>query len=169
MKKNIFESVFGYRISPPEPKWSNIPILNEKDLKKFFVDNIYWLEEFICNMFKFTKIEFLGTEYCVRRKRFDMAFRHGEDIIIVELKYQYGAETTKAYYQLQNYEKIVSDKYLNKVYKVLVTTHLTKGTIELFKNEKNKTGIILLHKSDIRNYEHLHCINFTKTQYGFIR
>ena len=169
MKRNIYETLF---IKPSIPKkvWNEIPIKNESELKGFIWKNMYWFEEIICKIFDFTKIDFLDFEYSpgASKKRFDLAFRHGEDIIIVELKYGYGSESSKAYYQLQEYEDIITKDYVNKVYKVLITTHLTKGIIELFKKEKNKTGIILLSKSDIHNIEHLHCINWNKTRYGFI-
>lgn len=168
MKRNMFDKLgLNRSVSAPLKRWNDFPIEFEKDIQSFFYYNMFWLEELICKMFDFSKIDFLGFEYTEQRKRFDMAFRHGEDIIIVEIKKGYNAHSKQAFYQLQRYEKLIKDSYCNKVYKVLITTHLTPGTIDLFKTEKNKTGIILL-KEEYNVNKSLHYIDFSKTKYGFI-
>ena len=168
MKDNLFDVLHLKRnVSEPHKSWNDFPISLEKDLQTFFYYNMFWLEEIICKIFDFTKIDFLDFEYRVRKKRFDIAFRHGEDIIIVEIKKGYNAHTKQGFYQLQEYEKLIKDNYCNKVYKVLITTHLTPGTIDLFKKENNRTGIVLL-KEEYNVNKSLHYIDFSKTRFGFL-
>ena len=166
-KTNLFGLKNLFNVSIPKKEWNDIEINKEKDIQHFFCEHKKWLEEIICKIFDFTTLEFLGIEYECHKKRFDMAYKHGEDILIIEIKQGYGANNKKAFNQLKEYKEMIENKHTNKVYTLLITTHLTSGIIEDFQNQDYKTGIIILdQKIKFNERKPYHYIDFMKTRYG---
>jgi len=161
-----------YNILPKE-KWNKENINLEKDLQLFLHNNIWWVNELICKIFNFSKIDYLGMEYYVFKgwsskgnmlmDKYDMAFQHGEDIIIVEIKYGYGAQSSAGFKQLEKYTNNFKERFDNKVYRILITDYMTPKILKKW----HDFGIILLN-SELNPNEHSKKVDFSKTQYGYI-
>ena len=174
-KRNVFATLF--EDIQPKKEWNNEIINQEKELKQFLIKNIWWVGNMIKKIFGFTTIEFLGEEYAVYKgyntngyrtfDKYDLAFRHGEDIIIVELKTGYNSMSISGLKQLVKYKRNFEENHINKVYLVLITTYITeKIMLNYIKQYDDELAVILLDKEYCDDLKYR--IDFGKTKWGII-
>ena len=174
-KSNVFTTLF--EDIQPKKEWNNEIINQEKELKQFLLKNIWWIGNLIKKIYNFTTIEFLGEEYTVfdgyrnngyrTFDKYDLAFRHGEDIIIVELKTGYNSMSGCGLKQLVKYKRKFEENHINKVYLVLITTYITNKIMQNFVNKyDDRIAVILLDKHYDNDLKYR--IDFGKTKWGII-